>query len=268
MSRPEGETKNWLLSALPDSEYGELRSVLEPVELEILQVLFDYDKPIENVYFIEDCVASVLSVVAGGNAVEAATIGREGMAGIPLFLGADRTQAQCVCQIPGRALRMPAGAFREAIQRHRTLSLVLGRYTQALFAFIAQNSACNRVHNVRQRCARWLLMTRDRVDSDEFPLTQKFLSQMLGVRRATVSEVAAAFQREGLIDYTYGRITVRDRPGLEAAACECYAIVQVELERLLANRTAPTPLGEMHFSEDGRSLLNEAAPASEEEIDD
>jgi CRP-like cAMP-binding protein len=268
MSRPEGEVKNWLLAALPDSEYGELRFVLEPVELETLQVLFEYDKPIEHVYFLEDCIASILSVMADGSAVETATVGREGMTGIPLFLGAERTQAQCFCQIPGRALRMPAAAFREAIARNGTLTTVLGRYTQALFALIAQNSACNRVHSVRERSARWLLMTQDRIDSDQFPLTQKFFSQMLGVRRTTVSEAAAALQREGLIDYTYGRITVKDRPGLEAAACECYSIIRIELDRLLANRLAPTPLGGMRFSEDGKSIVKGGSADDEEYAED
>jgi CRP-like cAMP-binding protein len=228
--------------------------------LELRQVLFDYDQPIEHVYFPENFVGSVISIMADGTAVETATVGREGMVGLPLFLGADRTQAQAFCQVPGEALRMEAGAFREAVGRGGQLAAMLNRYTQALFTFLAQTSACNRLHKIRERCARWLLLTHDRVGRDRFPLTQQFLSQMLGVRRATVTEAAGSLQSAGLIDYSYGQITVTDRLGLEEAACECYAIIQREFVRLLANREVPSPLAGVRFSEQGKTTVGDGAP--------
>jgi CRP-like cAMP-binding protein len=257
---PALNPRNQILAALSNEEYGRLAPVLERVDLELKVVLFDYDQPIEHVYFPEDCIGSVLSIMSDGTAVEAASVGREGMVGLPIFLGATRTQAQALCQVPGAALRMKASAFREAVQQGGQLSVILGRYTQALFTLLAQSSACNRLHTVRKRCARCLLMTQDRVGRDQFPLTQQFLSQMLGVRRATVTEAAGSLQASGLIEYAYGQIHVTDRPGLEATVCECYTIIQREFELLLENREVPSLMQTKRFSENGLSTAGEGAP--------
>jgi CRP-like cAMP-binding protein len=261
-SRP----RNRILAALPEPDRARLAASLERVALGPKQVLFDVDKPIEHVYFPEDGVVSVLSVATDGSAVETGTVGYEGIVGLPVFFGADRAPAQAVCQVPGEALRIDSATFRRELERGGgELRSLLGRYAQALFTQLAQSSACNRLHSMRERCARWLLQAHDRVGADEFPLTQQFLSQMLGVRRATVSEVASALQREGLITYEYGRITVRDRRGLEAAACECYAVVRREFDRLLEGRTPPSPLEGVRVSEGGRSTAGDGVPRAEAE---
>jgi len=260
-SRQEGRRpRNRILAALPAAEYARLTPALEPVTLELRQVLFDVDRPIEYVYFPEDAVASVLGVMTDGSAVETATIGHEGFVGLPVFLGADRTPAQAFCQVPGEAYRIESGAFRQEIARAGDLRDALSRYTQALFTQVAQSSACNRLHTMRERCARWLLQTHDRVGRDEFPLTQQFLSQMLGVRRATVTEAASGLQQDGLITYEYGRITVRDRRRLEAASCECYEIIRREFARLLDGRDAPSVLEGVQTEQDGRTAVGDGTP--------
>lgn len=242
--------RNRLLLALDPDELAPLLPLLERVSLKIRDLLYDVDKPIEHVYFPENCVASILGVMADGTSVETATVGFEGMLGLPVFHGTDRTNAQCFCQVAGDALRMTAGAFRGAVSRSPGLSLVLHHYSQALFTLIGQSSACNRVHNMQQRCARWLLHTHDRVGGEEFTLTQQFLAQMLGVPRARVSEAMSALQAAGSVSYTMGRVRVVDRAGLEGAACECYAIIRREFDRLLgapdaASRPAPDPLAKV-----------------------
>ena len=167
--------------------------------------------------------------------MEMATIGREGMVGLPIFLEADTMPSRAFGQVPGGALRITAAAFTEEIKRNGPLVRVLNRYTLALFNQVAQTTACNRVHLLEQRCARWLLQTHDRVASDQFLLTQEFLAQMLGVRRSGVSAAAGLLQKAGLIRYARGRITVLDRPGLESAACECYGVIKREFDRLLGS---------------------------------
>jgi CRP-like cAMP-binding protein len=233
---------NRLLSSLPGPAFRALRPHLERVALETKQVLFNVDVPIEHVYFPEDIVVSVLSVMQDGSAVEVATVGREGMVGLPVVLGAEKAQALAFVQVPGHGMRVEARFFREHVQRSGAMRNVLDRYTQALFTQLSQNSACNRLHSIEERCARWLLMTHDRVGADSFPLTQQFLAQMLGVRRAGVSEVASQLQREGLMTYQRGHITLKDRAGLEAASCECYRIIQSEFDRLVEGRQTPNPL--------------------------
>lgn len=183
---------NQIISALPGSVRTRLDSQLERVMLQTREILFDYDQPVEYMYFPETCVASVVAVMSDGGAVETATIGNEGMVGLPVFHGTDRTAVQCFAQVPGDALRMPSEEFRAELTRESELATVLNRYTQALFVLVAESSAGNRLHSARQRCARWLLMTQDRVASDVFPLTRQFLSQMLGVRRATVTQAAGS----------------------------------------------------------------------------
>ena len=264
---PLGTPRNWLLASLPTADHAELAPDLERVELGIKQVLFDVDRPIEHVYFPEAVVVSVLSVMADGSAVETATIGHEGMVGLPVFLATDQMSAQAFCQVPGAALRMSSDAFRRAVERSRALTHVMHRYTQALFGFVAQNSACNRLHSMPERCARWLLHTHDRVGADEgrndFSLTHQFLSQMLGVRRATVTEGMRVLHAAGAVSYVRGRVVVRDRAALEEASCECYAVIVREFDRLLAPPVGGTairsPLAGVTTSEEGRSTLGDGA---------
>ncbi|OWY64040.1 hypothetical protein B7486_49525 [cyanobacterium TDX16] len=168
-----------------------------------------------------------------GGVVEAATVGNEGMVGLPVFLEADTIPSQAIVQIPGDALRMKADAFKAWVDQSQPLQNLLKRYTQVMFNSIMQTAACNRRHEIEQRCCRWLLMTHDRVGSDNFPLTQEFLAQMLGVRRPSVSVVASILQKAGLIRYSRGKIIILDRPGLESATCECYPVIKQEFDRLL-----------------------------------
>jgi CRP-like cAMP-binding protein len=233
--------RNALLAALPRPELAKMVGRMERVELEVREKLFDANRPIRAVYFPIEGVCSVVAMVASGDPVEVATIGREGFVGLPLFLGADRTPAEAFAQVAGAALRMPARAFLDRVNASPPLQDLLRRYTQAMFTFIAQGSACNRAHSIVERCARWLLLTHDRVGTDVFAITQEFLAQMLGVRRATVSEAAAAIQRQGAIEYRRGKIRIKDRKMLEALSCECYGIVSRDFRRLIGTVGEPRP---------------------------
>lgn len=233
----EGHTtdgKNSLLTALRrESNHGAMDG-LEKVSLTLRQELYTPNQPIDYVYFPLNGVMSMLAKVEGGLMVEVATVGNEGMIGLPLFLGASATPGVAFAQIPGEACRMTAAQFKEFVGGQNGFSGVLHRYTQALMTQISQGTACNRAHSNRQRCARWLLLTHDRVGKDEFELTQEFLSQMMGVRRATVSAVARELQENGAIEYSRGVIRIVDRPLLETASCVCYRIIRDEYERMYA----------------------------------
>jgi CRP-like cAMP-binding protein len=224
---------NRLLAALPQPQRDRLLAQLEPVDLELKQIVAEPNVPIPFVYFVLTGVISLVLNVEEDGLSEVATVGNEGFVGVPILLGADSTPLTVMCQIPGSALRMPAADFRAQIQQDEELRTVLGHYTQALFNQISQATACNRLHPIEQRCARWLLMTWDRVHSDHFPLTQEFLAQMLGVRRPSVSVVANLLQRAGLIRYSRGIMTITDPAGLEAATCSCYRVIRDEYDRLL-----------------------------------
>ncbi|XXX75096.1 Crp/Fnr family transcriptional regulator [Sorangium sp. So ce134] len=228
-------TRNRLLSALPRRELERLLPQLEVVPLGHKQVLYEASEPIHHVYFPENGVVSLLSLMENGDAVEIGTVGNEGMVGLPVFLGSVSTQGRAFSQVPGDAVRMRSPIFREEVGRGGRLRETLSRYTQSLFEQIAQAAACNRLHPMGERCARWLLMTHDRVGADEFPLTHEFLSQMLGVRRATVTVAVGMLQQAGLVQFTRGRVTVLSRAGLEEASCECYAIIRDGYERLLGS---------------------------------
>ena len=266
MSQPERPAMSWpprnrILAALPPASLDAVRPELRAVELRTRTVLYDIDVAIERVYFPETAVASVLALLKDGSAVETSTIGFEGFVGMPVFLGAMQTSAQCFAQVPGTAYEMSVDAFRAFLPRAGApLQLILHRYAQALMTLIGQAAACNRRHNIRQRCARWLLLTHDRVNSDVFELTQQFLSQMLGVQRTTVRVAAAELERAGCIRYKHGVIEVIDRAGLERESCECYDIIRAEFERLLGFRDVPSVLGERPTSRDGLSLLGDGAP--------
>ena len=175
----------------------------------------------------------MITELQDGTIIEIATVGNEGMIGLPVFLGGDTIPGQAIVQVPGEALRIESATFRKIALNSEPLRRLLEHYTQALFVFVSQSVACNRVHDISQRCARWLLLTQDRVGSNQFFLTQEFLAQMLGVRRASVSEVASIFQQDGIITYTRGEITILDREALEACTCECYRIVRDEFVRVV-----------------------------------
>ena len=260
------EVRNRLLQSMPADRRASLLERAELVELKVRDVMFDAGKPIEHVYFLERGVGSVLGIMTDGSAVETATVGYEGMVGLSVFHGVDRTAAQCICQVAGTAYRLRTEDFLSEIDRNNSeLRSALGRYTEALFTMVAQASACNRMHSVSDRCARWLLMTHDRVGEDQFALTQAFLAQMLGVRRASVSEVASTLQADGLIEYSQGVITILDRARLEASACECYRIIAHEFARLLEGNSAESPLADVNISEHGESTAH--APEVDPEND-
>jgi CRP-like cAMP-binding protein len=232
-SSSRNPVSNHLLAALPPQEYERLLPNLEPVSLTLKQVLYEPNQPIGYAYFINSGATSLLNLMQDGQTIEAATVGKEGMVGVPLLLGTNQIPLQVIVQIPGDALRIKADVFKAQVSWGCPLHTLLLRYMQTLMNQISQTAACNRLHSIEARCCRWLLMTQDRVESDSFPLTQEFLSYMLGVRRASVSEVAATLQKSGLINYHRGQITIRDRKGLEAASCECYQSTKQEFKRLL-----------------------------------
>lgn len=178
-------------------------------------------------------VASLLTLMEEGQAIEAATVGYEGMVGVPLLLGITQIPIQAIAQITGEAVRMKAGVFQAEVYWGCPLHTLLLRYTQTLMNQMSQTAACNRLHSVEERCCRWLLMTQDCVRADEFILTQEFLSIMLGVRRASVSVVAAILQKAGLISYHRGRMKILNREGLESGSCECYFAIKREYSRLI-----------------------------------
>ncbi|MGR6922324.1 Crp/Fnr family transcriptional regulator [[Actinomadura] parvosata] len=224
--------RNLILGALPQPEQRGLAGHLTPVDLKLKTVLYEPGGSIDHVYFPIAGVVSLVADLGGGTVVEVATVGHEGMVGLPVFLGAGPPAERASVQIAGRALRMSAERFRHDVSvLDGRLQLAMQRYTQAMFTQLARNAACNRMHNVRQRCARWLLMTADRMHAGTFDLTQEFLAQMLGVRRASVSEVAAELQAEGCISYSRGTIVIEDRAALRSRACDCYAVVRDAVRR-------------------------------------
>ncbi|MCW3054552.1 MAG: transcriptional regulator, Crp/Fnr family [Chthonomonadales bacterium] len=224
---------NKLLAALPPEDYDRLLPHLETVELGMRESIYEPYQPMRYVYFPSIGVASLLTVMKNGKAAEVGLVGNEGMAGLPLFLGADISTGQAFWQVPGQAARMNAEVFKEATQQSEALRTLLLRYTQALFTQVAQSAACNRLHSTEQRLSRWLLMTYDRVQLEEFPIKQDFLAAMLAVRRASITEAAGALQAQGLIHQGRGKIAIVDVKGLEQAACECYQVIKEEYARLL-----------------------------------
>lgn len=234
---------NRLLRALSAGDYAALLPHLRRVTMSAGHPISEPRRPLQHVYFPETAVLSLIVVMADGAAVEAATVGNEGVAGVSAFLGAGGMTTKCLVQIAGDAQRMTVAALLRAVSARPTIAVTLRRYAQAFVDQLSQSVACNTFHNIHQRCARWLLMTHDRVTRDEFMLTQEFLSQMLGVRRARVNVAAGILQRAGLIRYSRGRIRLADRAGLEAAACECYSVVRAEYDRLASGPVRPAGEG-------------------------
>jgi CRP-like cAMP-binding protein len=236
--QPAGPGASRFLAALAAQSRARLESELEPVELHSRTVLWEPDAPIKSVYVPHNCAMSIIVPLKGHVSVEAGTVGREGFLGVPVLLGCDVTSTQAIVQVSGTASRLPASIFRRAVADDEALRDFCLRYTQALLEQTSQSVACNGRHDLSERCARWMLMTRDRLDGDEFHLTHEFLATMLGVRRATVTVAAAILQRAGFIKYSRGRVTILDREGLENASCECYQVVRRMYDKLLGAAAA------------------------------
>jgi CRP-like cAMP-binding protein len=220
---PPTDNPNRLLAALPAADYARILPSLTVVPLKLKTIVHKPGEPIRDVYFPGGGFCSMVTVLEDGSMVEVATIGREGMVGVSAVLdGAPVTSAAMVQGETDTCYRMKVDAFRREIDRHGAFHELMTHYAQALYGFVAQSTACNAVHSVEQRLARWLLMARDRMGSDEFPLTQEFVAMMLGTSRPTVTVVAGALQKAGLITYQRGHVTIVDRKKLESASCECY----------------------------------------------
>jgi CRP-like cAMP-binding protein len=230
--------QNRILRALPAEERDQLMPALQLVTLPAKTVLFDPGEVILSVYFPLDGVISLVTPVADGDIVEVATIGKEGIVGVPVVHGGSLA-VRAISQVAGRALRTDATAFTTALDRLPAFRRLVQRYVQALFGQISQAAACNRLHSNEERLSRWLLMSHDRVGIDTFPITHEFLGQMLGSRRATVTLSAGLLQSAGLIHYRRGRMTIVDRRGLEAVSCECYAIIKGTLDQVVESSAAP-----------------------------
>lgn len=226
---------NRLLAGLSAADCDALLAHAQRVPLTFKQSLSAPNTVIPSVYFPITAVVALLVGMEDGQEVEICTIGNEGMVGIPVLLGAATATGQTMCQIPGEAYRIGTEEFQAVLARREgMLTQQLLRYTQALFVQTAQIAACNQLHPAEARLCRWLIMARDRVMNDTFPLTQEFLGQMLGIRRAGVSEIASRLQEAGLIKYRRGAMTITDRARLEARACECYWVIREEYKRLFS----------------------------------
>jgi CRP-like cAMP-binding protein len=231
----DARRSNRLLKALPEADYQRLNGQLRPRDVAQKQDLGEAGQRIDEVHFPVDAVVSILTRMDDGPSVEIATIGNEGVVGLTVAWGGDAMNPRelATVQAPGEVVSMDAGAFRAELQRQGALASLVERYTLAFFSQVSQQVACNGLHSVEQRCARWILLTHDRVGVDEFPMTHEFLAQMLGVRRASVTVTAGILQRAGFVEFRRGRATVVDREGLEGAACECYRVTREVYDRLL-----------------------------------
>jgi len=225
-------TRNRLLSALPPDSLAQLWPQLKPVELEMRETLHRPEEPIDTVYFPERGWLSMLAPLEDGDSAEVGLVGREGVVGLPVLLGADQGDLEAMVQCPGAALSLGADAMRAAMAQDPALRTLLLRYALLHHAQVARTAACNGRHQLEQRLARWLLMAHDRAEDDTFAMTHEFLGMMLGVRRAGVTIAAGTLQKAGLISYRFGQMRITDRPGLESAACECYGILRRASDRL------------------------------------
>jgi CRP-like cAMP-binding protein len=220
-----------VLASIPAAQYRRLGAQLEPTRLEFEQVLYEPGESIRFVYFPLNSLISLLTAVGKHRTLEVGMVGNEGMAGMPFILGVGVSGVRALVQGEGAALRMASDHFRAEFERNRPLQQALFRYTHALMAQISQTAACNRFHGAGARLARWLLMTRDRVGSDQFALTHEFLAHMLGLRRVGITEAANTLRRRKLISYRRGVIQILDVKGLEASSCSCYRVVKDVYER-------------------------------------
>lgn len=235
-------SQNHLLATLPAPEFKRLEAHLELVHHPLGQVLYESGSKLNSVYFPTTSIVSLLYVLEDGASAEIAVVGNEGILGIPLFMGGETTTNRAVVQSAGWSYRLNSGYIKTEFKRGGPVMALLLRYTQALITQMSQTAVCNRHHDIEKQLCRWLLLSLDRLESNELRMTQDLIANMLGVRREGVTEAAGKLQRAGLIRYTRGHITVLDRPALENRVCECYAVVKREFDRLLANIPAGDPM--------------------------
>ena len=239
LATPHSPKQNHLLAALPVDDFGRLSGHLELVPMPLGEALYESGGRLQHVYFPTTSIVSLLYVMEDGASAEIAVVGNEGILGISLFMGGETTPSRAVVQSAGYGYRLKAQLLKQEFNRGGPVMQLLLRYTQALITQMAQTAVCNRHHSVEQQLCRWLLLSLDRLSTDELSMTQELIANMLGVRREGVTEAAGKLQRDGLISYSRGRITVLDRKGLEKEVCECYAVVKKEFDRLLID----IPLG-------------------------
>jgi len=235
MSTPHSPRQNHLLAALPEAEFARLAPHLQLVPMLLGDSLYEPGSQLQHVYFPTTAIVSLLYVMESGSSAEIAGAGNEGMLGIALFMGGDTTPSSAVVQTAGHGYRLPGRLLKEEFNRGGLMQRLLLRYTQALLTQMCQTAACNRHHSIAQQLCRWLLLTLDRLPSNELIMTQELVANALGVRREGVTEAAGHLQAAGCIRYRRGHIAVLDRAGLEARACECYAVVKKELARLMSD---------------------------------
>ncbi|MEX5588724.1 Crp/Fnr family transcriptional regulator [Pseudomonas urmiensis] len=224
---------NHLLAALSTQTYERLEVDLELVTLPLGQSLYESGDALRHVYFPTDSIVSLLYVMENGASAEISVVGNEGLVGIAVFMGGESTPSRAIVQSAGHAYRLPGQHLKDEFNRHGELLLLMLRYTQALITQMAQTAVCNRHHTIDQQLCRWLLLSLDRLQSDQVRMTQELIANMLGVRREGVTDAAGKLQRLGIIEYSRGHIKVVDRARLEALSCECYEVVRKETERLL-----------------------------------
>jgi CRP-like cAMP-binding protein len=232
--------QNQLLAAVPAAVYERLQPYLESVPLALGKVIYEADQTLTHVYFPTTAIVSLLYTMEDGTSAEMGVVGYDGVVGIAVFMGGDTTPNRAVVQSAGDALRLELKHFREELRRSDELHRLLLLYTQALLTQMSQTAVCNRLHSVEQQLCRWLLLSHDRLESNELIMTQELIANMLGVRREGVSVAAHRLQHAGLIRYKRGHITIVDRPGLESRVCECYQVVKTECDRLLAYQLNPS----------------------------
>lgn len=228
-----GDTGNHLLDALPADIAAALLEHAELLEEPRHQEVYPQDGRIRHVHFPTSAVLSTVLVARTGERSEVGTVGCEGMVGLPLYLGLDCSAGSIIVQVPGGSIRVPAAVFLRLVEQGNGLDQLMRRYTAYSLRFAGQSILCNALHSLHQRACRWLLMTGDRAGRDQFFITHELLAEMLGVRRQSVSLIAGALQRQGLIEYRRGRVTMRDRAGLEAASCECYDVIKAAYRELM-----------------------------------
>ncbi len=233
--------RNHLLAALPPEDYAQLLPHLELVPMPLGEVLYESGVQMRHVYFPTSAIVSLLYVMEDGASAEIAVVGNEGIVGISLFMGGETTPSRAVVQSAGEAYRLQGNILKRSFHQAGAMQRLLLRYTQALLTQMAQTAVCNRHHSLDQQLCRWLLLSLDRLTSNELVMTQELIANMLGVRREGVSQAATSLQQAGLITYRRGQITVLDRAGLEARACECYAVVRNEYDRLLPAAAIAAP---------------------------
>lgn len=233
MATSEDPRENRILGALPQAEWERWRPQLEAVDMPLGKVLYESGMKLAHLYFPTTSIVSLLYVMENGASAEIAIVGREGLVGISLFMGGDSTPSRAVVQSAGKGYRLKAGGMMNEFNKSGPVMHLLLRYTQALITQMAQTAVCNRHHTLDQQLCRWLLLSLDRLPSNELVMTQELIANMLGVRREGVTEAAGRLQKDGLISYQRGRITVLNRPELEVRTCECYGVVKKEYDRLL-----------------------------------